>query len=36
LLAWLEVQAMRAEKSGEPQEAQRLRRRIDLVGQTKY
>ncbi|AZP12585.1 hypothetical protein [Undibacterium parvum] len=34
LLAWLTVQAMRAEKSGEQQEAQRLRRRMALVEQT--
>jgi len=31
LLAWLGVQAMRAEKSGDTVEAQRLHRRIDLV-----
>ncbi len=31
LLAWLNVQALRAEKAGESAEAQRLRRRIDLV-----
>ncbi|MFZ6751330.1 hypothetical protein [Undibacterium sp. Ren11W] len=34
LLAWLAVQAMRAEKSGELQEAQSLRRRMALVEQT--
>jgi len=31
LLAWLEVQALRAEKAGEADEAQRLRRRMELV-----
>jgi hypothetical protein len=31
LLAWLEVQALRAEKAGASEEAQRLRRRIELV-----
>jgi hypothetical protein len=31
LLAWLGVQALRAEQAGEAQEAQRIRRRIDLV-----
>ncbi|WP_298828493.1 hypothetical protein [uncultured Piscinibacter sp.] len=31
LLAWLEVQAMRAERAGATEEAQRLRRRIALV-----
>lgn len=34
LLAWLAMQAMRAEKSGQLQEAQRLRRRMALVEQT--
>jgi hypothetical protein len=33
LLAWLGVQAMRAEKSGDTAEAQRLKRRIDLVSE---
>ncbi|OFA05154.1 hypothetical protein [Duganella sp. HH101] len=33
LLAWLGVQAMRAEKSGDTAEAQRIKRRIDLVGE---
>jgi hypothetical protein len=32
LLAWLGVQAMRAEKSGDAAEAQRIKRRIALVG----
>jgi len=32
LLAWLGVQAMRAEKSGDDAEAQRIKRRIALVG----
>jgi len=32
LLAWLGVQAMRAEKSGDDVEAQRIKRRIALVG----
>jgi primosomal protein N'' len=32
LLAWLGVQAMRAEKAGDTVEAQRLKRRIALVG----
>jgi len=31
LLAWLKVQALRAERVGEADEVQRLRRRIDLV-----
>ena len=31
LLAWLQVQASLAEQTGEPQLAQRLRRRIELV-----
>lgn len=31
LLAWLQVQALRAERAGANEEAQRLRRRIDLV-----
>lgn len=31
LLAWLQVQALRAERAGATDEAQRLRRRIDLV-----
>lgn len=31
LLAWLGVQALRAEQAGETQEAQRLRRRIQIV-----
>jgi len=31
LLAWLQVQALRAERAGAPDEAQQLRRRIDLV-----
>jgi hypothetical protein len=31
LLAWLGVQALRAEQAGEAQQAQRIRRRIDLV-----
>jgi hypothetical protein len=35
LLAWLGAQAMRAEKSGEMAEAERLRRRMDLVQQSK-
>jgi hypothetical protein len=35
LLAWLGVNATRAEKSGDLAEAQRLRRRIDLVGQSR-
>ena len=33
LLAWLGVQAMRAEKSGDAAEAQRIKRRIDLVSE---
>ena len=33
LLAWLGVQAMRAEKSGDTAEAQRIKRRIDLVSE---
>lgn len=33
LLAWLGVQAMRAEQAGDTAEAQRLRRRMDLVQQ---
>lgn len=33
LLAWLGVQAMRAEKSGDTAEAQRVKRRIDLVSE---
>lgn len=33
LLAWLGVQAMRAEKSGDTTEAQRIKRRIDLVSE---
>lgn len=35
LLAWLGVQAMRAEQAGATTEALRLRRRMDLVQQTK-
>lgn len=35
LLAWLGAQAMRAEKSGQLAEAERLRRRMDLVEQSK-
>ena len=31
LLAWLKVQALRAEKAGDPGEVQRLQRRISLV-----
>ena len=31
LLAWLEVMALRAERAGAPDEAQRLRRRMQLV-----
>jgi threonine/homoserine/homoserine lactone efflux protein len=31
LLAWLGVQAMRAEQAGDAQEAQRIRRRMQLV-----
>ena len=31
LLAWLGVQAMRAEKAGDATEAQRIKRRIDLI-----
>ena len=31
LLAWLEVLALRAEKAGAAGEAERLRRRMDLV-----
>jgi len=31
LLAWLKVQALRAEQAGEADEAQRLRRRLELV-----
>jgi hypothetical protein len=31
LLAWLGVQAMRAEQTGDAQEAQRIKRRIALV-----
>jgi hypothetical protein len=31
LLAWLEVQALRAERAGANEQAQRLRRRIALV-----
>ncbi|MES2958994.1 MAG: hypothetical protein V4792_12445 [Pseudomonadota bacterium] len=31
LLAWLEVMALRAERAGVPEEAQRLRRRMQLV-----
>jgi hypothetical protein len=31
LLAWLKVQALRAEKAGDPGELQRLQRRISLV-----
>ena len=31
LLAWLGVQAMRAEQAGDSAEAQRIKRRIDLV-----
>ena len=34
LLAWLGVQAMRAEQAGATAEAQRIRRRIDLVQRT--
>lgn len=34
LLAWLGVQAMRAEQAGAAPEAQRLRRRMDLVQQS--
>nr|WP_315392067.1 hypothetical protein [uncultured Duganella sp.] len=33
LLAWLGVQAMRAEQAGDSAEAQRIRRRIDLVSE---
>jgi hypothetical protein len=33
LLAWLGVQAMRAEKAGDTAEAQRIKRRIALVGE---
>jgi primosomal protein N'' len=33
LLAWLKVQAMRAEKAGDAAETQRLQRRIALVEQ---
>ncbi|MQA39285.1 hypothetical protein [Rugamonas aquatica] len=33
LLAWLGVQAMRAEKSGDTAEAQRIKRRIDLISE---
>ncbi|MBI1889908.1 MAG: hypothetical protein HYS18_04625 [Burkholderiales bacterium] len=35
LLAWLGVQVKRAEQAGDAQEAQRLRRRMDLVQGTK-
>jgi hypothetical protein len=35
LLAWLKVQAMRAERSGAADEAQRLQRRIELVQDAK-
>ncbi len=35
LLAWLGAQEMRAEKAGETAEAERLRRRMDLVQQSK-
>lgn len=35
LLAWLGVQAMRAEQSGDTTEAQRIKRRIDLVSEKK-
>lgn len=35
LLAWLGVQAMRAEQAGDMAEAQRLRRRLDLILQAK-
>lgn len=35
LLAWLGVQAMRAEQAGDTVEAQRLRRRMDLVQEVK-
>lgn len=31
LLAWLGVQVLRAEQAGDPSEAQRIRRRMDLV-----
>jgi hypothetical protein len=31
LVAWLEVQALRAEKAGDAAEAQRVRRRLDLI-----
>jgi len=31
LLAWLKVQALRAQRAGASDEAQRLQRRIDLV-----
>ncbi len=36
LLAWLGVQVMRAEKSGDTAEAQRLHRRIDLVQESNH
>ena len=36
LLAWLGVQMMRAEKSGDTVEAQRLHRRIDLVQESNH
>jgi hypothetical protein len=35
LLAWLGVQAMRAEQAGDAAEAQRIKRRIDLVSDKK-
>lgn len=35
LLAWLGVQAMRAEQAGDQGEAQRLRRRMDLAQETR-
>lgn len=35
LLAWLGVQAMRAEQAGDTAEAQRIKRRIDLVSEKK-
>jgi hypothetical protein len=34
LLAWLNVQLQRAEKAGDAQEADRLRRRLALVQET--
>jgi hypothetical protein len=32
LLAWLGVQALRAEQAGDTDEAKRLRRRMDVAG----